>query len=715
MRKLSILVLSLLLFCGKAAADEGMWLLPFLQQLNIKDMQAKGLKLSAEDIYSINNNSLKDAIIIFGGGCTGEIVSSQGLILTNHHCGYGAIQQHSSVENDYLKYGFWAMSKAEEIPTPGLRATFIRKIADVSDQILPHLNDAMTEEERDEKVAELSKAIEAQLKTDNPGMTVMVRSLFGGNQYLSFVNEIYNDVRMVGAPPSSIGKYGGDTDNWMWPRHTGDFSVFRVYSDANGRAAEYSKDNIPYPAPVHLEVSLKGVEPGDFTMIMGFPGSTQRYMTTYELDQLMEQDNPNRIFIRGERQKVLWEDMSNSDEVRIKYASKYAGSSNYWKNSIGMNRGLKRLKVRDQKLAIENQFRAWVAADASRSKYAEALPLIEQAVAGRRVPYNAVQYMSETLLRGVELLSVAANVPGLLDMMNDNDGKIPDITTRMERINGSFYKDYSEPTDRRAAKVMFKLFAENIASESQPSFYKDIVVARFNGDYDAFTDWLFDNSVFRSPEALEAFYNNPSAEVIENDPAYVVRESIMKLYREKLTEYQSYAEMFNRGHRLWIAGLMEMQKDKVFYPDANFTIRLTYGQVFPYQAADAVQYNYVTTLAGVMEKEDASNPMEFTVPEKLKELYAAQDYGRYGKDGQLIVNFISNNDITGGNSGSPVLDANGRLIGLAFDGNWEAMSGDIAFEPNLQRCINVDIRYVLFVMDKFAGAKHLIDEMTVVE
>ena len=715
MKKLSILIFALILSMGRAAADEGMWLLPFLQQLNIRDMQAKGLKLSAEQIYSINQNSLKDAIIIFGGGCTGEIVSDQGLILTNHHCGYGAIQQHSSVENDYLKYGFWAMSKAEEIPTPGLRATFVRKIADVSDQILPHLNDSMTEAERAEKAEELTAAVVAQLKAENPGMNVMVRDFFGGNQYLSFVTEVYNDVRMVGAPPSSIGKFGGDTDNWMWPRHTGDFSVFRVYSDANGRAAEYSKDNIPYPAPVHLEVSLKGVEPGDFAMIMGFPGSTQRYMTTYELDQLMEQDNPNRIFIRGERQKVLWEDMSNSDEVRIKYASKYASSSNYWKNSIGMNRGLKRLHVRDQKLELENRFRAWVAADASRAKYAEALPLIEKAVAGRRTPYNDVQYMSEALLRGVEIFTPASSVPAILDMMKDNEGKVLDVPTRMERINGSFYKDYSEPTDRRAAKVMFRLFAENIAPENQPSFYKDIVEGRFNNDYDAFTNWLFDNTVFRSPESLEAFYHNPSEEALENDPAFVVRESIMGLYRDKVTQYLSYDDDFTRGHRLWIAGLMEMEKDKVFYPDANFTIRLTYGQVFPYKAADAVYYDYYTTLTGVMEKEDPSNPMEFTVPEKLKELYEAKDYGRYGKDGELVVNFISNNDITGGNSGSPVLDAHGRLIGLAFDGNWEAMSGDIAFEPNLQRCINVDIRYVLFVMDKFAGAKHLIDEMTVVE
>ncbi len=687
MKKLLFLFAAAALFCTKATADEGMWLLPYLQQLNLADMQAKGLKLSAEAIYSANQNSLKDAIVIFGGGCTGEIVSDQGLILTNHHCGYGAIQQHSSVEHDYLKNGFWARNKAEEIPTPGLQVTFIRRIVDVTDRIIPHLTDGMTEVERADKVAELTDPILEALTEKRPYTSVAIEEFFGGNQYIAFVSETYHDVRMVGAPPSSIGKFGGDTDNWMWPRHTGDFSVFRVYSDSEGRAADYSAENIPYPAPVHLKVSLKGVQEGDFAMIMGFPGSTERYMTTWELDQLMEQDNPNRIFIRGERQEILWDAMSNSDAIRIQYASKYAGSSNYWKNSIGMNRGLTRLHVREQKAAIEDRFRAWVAADASRAKYAEALPLIEFAVAGRRAPYNDIQYMQEALLRGVELMTAVGNP------------------------SEDFYRDYNAPLDRKVARTMFRLFAENIPAENRPSFYKDIVEGRFNNDYDAFVDWLFDNSVFTSAEKLAAAIDVQW----ENDPAVQVRGSIRELYNARVDEYLSYDDAFVRGHRLWIAGLMEMEKDKVFYPDANFTIRLTYSRVLPYKAADAVNYDYYTTLAGVMEKEDASNPMEFTVPEKLKELYAAQDYGRYGRDGVMPVGFIVDGDITGGNSGSPVLNAEGHLTGLAFDGNWEAMSGDIAFEPELQRCINVDIRYVLFIIDKFAGAGHLIDEMTLVE
>jgi hypothetical protein len=716
MKKRMILILLVCVFGGRAMADEGMWTLPTLGKLNLAEMQAKGLKLSAEEIYSVNRGSLKDAVIIFGGGCTGEIVSDSGLILTNHHCGYSAIQQHSSVEHDYLKYGFWARNKAEEIPTPGLQVTFIRRIEEVTDRILPQLTAAMTEAERADRVRQLSQTIEADIRqAEGADLEVSVEAFFGGNQYIAFVTEVYTDVRMVGAPPSSIGKFGGNTDNWMWPRHTGDFSVFRVYSDKNGRAAEYSPENIPYPAPVHLSVSLKGVEEGDFTMIMGFPGRTMRYMTTSELDQRMEQDNPNRIFIRGERQKILWEAMSNSDAIRIQYASKYASSSNYWKNSIGQNRGLARLHVRERKAAIEDRFRAWVSADASRAQYAEALPLIERAVAGSRAPYNDIQYMQEALLRGVELLDAASGAEGLTDVMNENAGKIPDAPALLETIRNDFYKDYSEPTDRRVAKTMFRLFAEKIPAENRPTFYQEIVEGRFNNDYDAFVDWLYDGSIFDSFEKLSAFCENPSWERLLDDPAVQVRGSIMKLYREKATEYLSFSDDLDRGHRLWIAGLTEMDKERVFYPDANSTIRLTYGQVFPYRAADAVYYDYVTTLAGVMEKEDPSNPMEFTVPEKLKELYAAKDYGRYGKDGQMIVNFLSNNDITGGNSGSPVMNAEGHLIGLAFDGNWEAMSGDIAFEPDLQRCINVDIRYVLFIIDKFAGASHLIDEMTIVE
>ena len=692
-------------------ADEGMWLLPYLEKLNIKDMKAKGFKLSAKDIYNINGDAVKDAVVIFGNGCTGEIVSDRGLLLTNHHCGFGAIQQHSSVEHDYLKNGFWAMSDEEEIPTPGLTVTFIRKIVDVSDSILPYLSDTLSEKARNEKVVELIEKIKKETELERPAQTVEIKDFFGGNQYLMFVKEVYGDVRFVGAPPSSIGKFGGDTDNWMWPRHTGDFSVFRVYSDKDGAPAEYSKDNVPYAAPAHLTVSLKGYKPGDFAMIIGFPGSTERYKTSYEIDYTLEVDNPNRIFIRGERQKLMLEDMKADDKVRIQYASKYAQSSNYWKNSIGMSRGLKKLKVKDTKLATEKRFTEWLDADPVRKeKYGEALPLIQKAVEGRAPYLDRLQYFSETLFRGTEIIGAVSTVGKLF-----NEGKLD--SSLLDAVRGSvdaFYKNYNEPTDRKIAKRMFRILQDSIPLEELPSTFT-VIRDYFDGDADAYIDYVYDNSMFSSLDRVDAFLKSPDETVFRNDPAVKLRRECVKTYNALIGPINSFSYDFLRGHRLYIAGLMEMDKDKVFYPDANFTMRLTYGQVLPYDPQDAVSYDYYTTLDGVIAKEDPENAYEFTVPEKLKELHRMKDYGPYAEKGELHVGFISNNDITGGNSGSPVMNGKGQLIGLAFDGNWEAMSGDIAFEPALQRTISVDIRYVLFIIDKYAGATRLIDEMTIVK
>lgn len=691
-----ILLLAAACVTLSAAADEGMWLLPYLQKMNSKDMKARGCKLSAEEIYSMNNSSLKDAIVIFGGGCTGEIVSPDGLLFTNHHCGYGSIQSLSSVEHDYLKDGFWAMSHAEELPAPGLEVRFIRRIVDVTPDVLGAVPGITGGEEREKLVAGQVKAVSERLGGENPGMEIEVKSFFGGNQYFAFVIEVFKDVRLVGTPPTSIGKFGGDTDNWMWPRHTGDFSVFRVYAGPDNRPAEYSPENRPYKAEKFLKISLDGYDEGDFAMIMGFPGSTQRYMTSYEIDRLLEVENPQRIFIRGERQAILKEDMAASPKVRIQYASKYAQSSNYWKNSIGESRGIRRLDVKGRKQEQEAAFTAWAEKNTLPTEgYSNALNLIRESVEETAPCFASSQYLSEAIGRSVEIL-----VPARLAVSMKGE--------ELSEALKAFYKDYNMPTDRRVAKRMFQIVKENC--KELPSLFAEVIDTQFGGDTDAFVDNLYDNSVFADEQkALDAVAVGTD---LSNDPAVLLSKSYTAKMRELMSAQQAGKRKFADGHRLYIAGLMRMQPNKAWASDANFTLRLTYGRVLPYDPADGIHYNYYTTLKGVMEKENPQNPTEFTVPAKLKELYAAKDFGRYtNKQGELPVAFLADCDITGGNSGSPVLNDKGALVGLAFDGNWEAMSGDVAFEPELQRTIAVDVRYVLFVIDKFAGAGWLLDEL----
>ena len=691
-----------------AAADEGMWLLPYLQKMNIKTMKERGCKLSAEEIYSVNHSSLKDAVVIFGGGCTGEIVSPEGLLFTNHHCGYASIQQLSSVEHDYLKYGFWAMSQAEELPAPGLEVRFIRRIADVTAEVMGNVPSIASQEEYERITDENIEALEKRLGDENPGMEILVRDFFGGNQFFAFVMEVYKDVRLVGAPPSSIGKFGGDTDNWMWPRHTGDFSIFRVYAGADNRPADYSPENRPYKAEKFLKISLDGVEENDFAMIMGFPGSTERYATSYEIDNLLKVDNPQRIFIRGERQAILWKDMIADDAIRIQYASKYARSSNYWKNSIGMSRGIEKLDVKARKEAQEASFQAWAGKNTlPQEGYIDALEKIRSAV-GEMSPLGASrQYLSEAFLSAVELLTPARS---FIDMQKmEVKAEIKDPAAVRERLS-AWYKDYSPSTDRKVAKRMLAIARENM--KELPSFYAEVVDKEFGGDIDACVDDLYDHSLFTSEEKVMALLDDYAPEKIASDPAVVMARSVMEQYKRLSEALEEPMKRYDEGHRKYIAGLMLQQPKKAWAPDANFTIRLTYGRVLPYSPADGIEYSYYTTLKGVMEKEDPANPQEFFVPGKLKELYAAKDFGRYANaKGELPTCFLADCDITGGNSGSPVLNDRGALIGLAFDGNWEAMSGDIAFEPGLQRTIAVDIRYVLFIVDKFAGAGWLLDEL----
>ena len=704
----------ILLFCLavaftlRAAADEGMWMLPYLQKMNIRDMQRKGCKLSASDIYKVNGSSLKDAIVVFGGGCTGEIVSPDGLLFTNHHCGYSSIQALSSVEHDYLENGFWAGSREEEIPAPGLQVRFVRKIADVTAEMWKGIPDDASPEELQRILKENGEALQERLEQENPGMEINVEEFFGGNQFFSFVMEVYNDVRLVGTPPNSIGKFGGDTDNWMWPRHTGDFSVFRVYAGKDNRPAAYSPENVPYKAKKYLKISLAGVRENVFAMIMGFPGSTERYMTSYEIDQMLEIFNPQRIFIRGERQAILKEDMAASDRVRIQYASKYAQSSNYWKNSIGMSRGLKKLDVKSKKQEQEAAFQRWAESPKTKARYGDryagALDAIRTSVEATGAASATAQYLSEAFLRAVEIMTPARIFAMGGDSLSDS------AREQMRRMLKNFYKDYNAPTDRKVAKRMLAIVREHVSD--LPDFYQT-VDAQFGGDTDAYVDDLYDRSAFADEQSAMALLDDFSAEKLAADPVTPMVESVIGKLRSLLSANEAYELACSDGQRRYIDGLMKMQPKKAWASDANFTLRLTYGQVLPYDPADGVTYHYYTTLKGVMEKEDPENP-EFVVPERLKELYRSKDYGRYANaEGEMPVAFLANCDITGGNSGSPVLDAKGRLIGLAFDGNWEAMSGDVAFEPDLQRPISVDIRYVLFVIDKFSGADWLLKEMKI--
>lgn len=694
MKKLALFLAGALMFAQMPLkADEGMWLLPLLQKLNINKMQNLGLKLSAEDIYNFNNSSLKDAIVQFGGGCTGEIVSDKGLLFTNHHCGYASIQALSSVEHDYLNDGYWAMNLSEELPVNGLSVTFIDRFTDVTAQVKKALAKAKTEEEKEKAFMALKNKLEKEAVAADPTLNAVVTSFYAGNQYYLITSRTFKDIRFVGAPPSSIGKFGGDTDNWMWPRHTGDFSVFRVYADKNNNPATYSKDNVPYTPKRSLIISLKGIKENDYAMIMGFPGRTTRFMTSYEADETQHTINPVAIKVRTIKQQIWREDMLADPKVNIQYASKFSGSSNGWKKWMGMDETFNKLKVIERRAAEETKFMEWVNKDPKRvEKYGKALETIKEVIANRKEATYTHRYMYEAPY-SIELVrATSARYAG--------DRK------------DAFYKDYSVGTDKKLAAAMLKVFKENV----DPKYLLDVystIDTQFGGSIDKYVDWLYSTSVYTSAEKLtQAEKDNVD---LSKDPANLLRKDILNLQSKLIPFIEAGEKEFEEARKAYVAGVLEMGGDKPMYPDANFTLRLTYGSVLPYSPKDAVVYNYYTTLDGVMEKEDPTN-FEFVVPAKLKELWKNKDFGRYAMpNGKLPVAFLSNNDITGGNSGSPVLNDKGELLGLAFDGNWEAMSGDVIFEPELQRCINVDVRYVLFIIDKFGGAGYLLDEMKLTE
>lgn len=717
--KISIKFAALLIFCGSflaSRADEGMWLPMLIERLNHVDMQKMGLKLTAEEIYSVNNSSLKDAIIQFGNGCTGEIVSVQGLVLTNHHCGYGQIQAHSTPERDYLTNGFWAMNMKEELPNEGLTASFLIRMEDVTKTVLEGINGKTTEKERRDKVSAAIKKL-MEDNSENKKYRVEVKPFFEGNEYYMFVYQVYMDVRLVGAPPSSIGKYGADTDNWMWPRHTGDFSIFRIYGDQDGNPAPYHKDNLPIKPKHALPINIGGLQKGDFSMILGFPGSTDRYLTSFGINQSLEEVYPSRIKIRRAKLDIMMANMEADPKVRIQYASKYAQTSNYWKNFIGMSRGLKRLGVSGKKSKLEQQLTFWIDQYPSRKDtYGPVVNDIKQAYAELAKYDRQRYYFIEAIVSEPEVIRFSRSAEPLLKLLSAEqkdqaliDRNIQGLRKMAERL----FKDYNMPTDRAIFAEMMKMFYKEVAPAHQPAVLAENV-KKYKGDYTKWAEKVYAKSIFTDPVRFNAFLDKPTAKAIEKDPIFILMKAFYDNYFEKEAKLEEYNEKLGKAKRLFIDGLRKMQVEKTFYPDANFTMRLTYGQVLDYYPADAVYYNWFTTLDGVMDKEDPNN-WEFVVAPKLKELWKAKDYGRYAENGVMKVCFLTNHDITGGNSGSPVINAHGELIGLAFDGNWEAMSGDIAFEPELQRTINVDIRYVLFIIEKYAGAKHLVDEMKVIE
>ena len=721
--KIKSLVMALALFIalpGMARADEGMWLLSLIGK-NYAEMQKAGFKLSPEDIYSINQSCIKDAIVGLGNDgspfwhfCTGEIISPKGLISTNHHCGYGKLQEHSTVGHDYLRDGFWAYSMDQELPNPGLTASILVRMEDVTSEVKAALSDNMSENDRAKAIAEVSDRI-AKKAVEGTNYDAQVKPMFNGNQFFLFVHIIYKDVRLVGAPPSSMGKFGGDTDNWSWPRHTCDFSMFRIYTAPDGSPAEYAEENIPLSPKHFLPVSNRELKDGDFAMVMGFPGTTDRFLTSYGLEETMNIDNKLRYEIRTVKINILREEMAASQETRIKYASKYASCSNYWKYSNEQNKALKALNTMAVKKDIERQYTSW--AQGRDPKYAQALSLIKKGYADR-APYEAsITFISEGLLQGPELLLQSYRVGNTLAALNDPRyaGHEDAIIAALQANGAEFYKDYNEATEKRLMVALFSYVYDHMDMQQMPQFLLD-AAKKYKGDFQRYVDDMFRKSVFANQETYNKFLQKPSMKVLDKDPVYLAGKSAFERYIDIRSMIpKESADGLKKGIRDFTDGILQINQNKKFLcPDANSTIRLTYGNVKAYDPKDAVSYSFYTTLKGVMEKEDPTNS-EFVVPERLKMLFANKDFGPYANSkGELVTCFVTNNDITGGNSGSPVMDAEGNLIGLAFDGNSEAMSGDIDFEENLQRCICLDSRYMLFVIDKFAGATNLIEEMTIV-
>ncbi|MCU0379346.1 MAG: S46 family peptidase [Bacteroidales bacterium] len=716
MKKLSILfTVILFLVSSPSRADEGMWIPMLIEKYNIKIMQENGFKLTSEDIYSINKASMKDAVVMFGGGCTGEFISNKGLIITNHHCGYGMIQNHSTLEHDYLKDGFWAASPDKELQNPGLTVTIMKYMEDVTDRVLKGVTEAMSSEERDAVINSNISSINAEAVAGTH-FNSMVRPFFLGNQYFLIVNEVFRDVRLVGAPPSAIGKFGGDTDNWVWPRHTGDFSLFRVYADKENNPAAFSAENVPYRPAYHFPISLKGVKEGDFTMVFGYPGRTQEYAPSHHISMLKDMVYPKQVEIRGLKISIMEQEMAKDPLVRIKYSGKSFGMANGWKKWIGEIQSLDNLNGIARKEAFESEFAAWVSSDPSRTaRYGKIFEQYDEIYEKYETLYLVNGYTSEVFFsNGAEAVGLANSFRRAVEMAEKNSIELQQELARLKNISAAFFRNYDVNVDRRLFVAVMDLYGRNIDPDWQSQAYKDLY-ASCRGNFEEAATRLFPKSLFCDEKKVEALISDFDPKKVRKDPFYTLASSASDLLDSKVRPGLSAFEARLAGlNRIYMAAQMEYGKDKIFYPDANSTLRLSYGKVMGYDSRDAVYHKHFTTLSGVMEK-DNPDIYDYNVPARLKELYEKKDYGRYDDDGNVPVCFIANNHTTGGNSGSPVLNADGHLIGINFDRAWEGVASDIMYNPKQSRNISLDIRYALFIIDRFAGAGYLIDEMTLIE
>ncbi len=718
-----LLLLSTFIFITlfvNAVPDEGMWIPILIEKYNIRLMQEKGFKLTAEDIYSVNKACMKDAVVSFGGGCTGEMISANGLLITNHHCGRSQIQRFSTIENNYIENGFWAMSQNEEMPAPGLFVTLLKRMEDVTERMLKGVTDAMNEEERQKVMNTNSQEISREA-VDGTHYTARISPFYMGNQYFLLVYETFNDVRFVGAPPAAIGSFGGETDNWVWPRHTGDFSVWRVYANKENKPASYSTDNVPYKPLFHFPISLKGVKEGDFTMVFGYPGSTSQYVPSYYIDMMKNYINPKRIAVQTAKIEIMESDMAKDPVVRLQYYNKKSGIANGWKRSIGETQGLERMKTIEKKQEYERRLTEWINADAGRkAKYGGLLPAYEKLYAQLR-DYSLVNGLTSDAFfsSGAEAVGFARNMmtlAGLYDKEPD-EARISVIKNELTAGAQGFFKNYNRETDKKIFVAVMKLYGESLDPEWQaPEYIK--IKNSCKGDFQALADKLYSTTIFADEAKFVSFvaaFNKGSVAKLRKDPIYRLSVSASNLISDKVrSELNRLSAEVQKLNPLYMTAQMEFEKDKVFYPDANSTLRVAYGTVKGYYSKDGVYFRHYTTLKGIIEK-DNPEIFDYDVPDKLKQLYLSRDFGRYTQDGEVPVCFIANNHTTGGNSGSPVLNADGHLIGINFDRAWEGVASDMAYNPEQSRNISIDIRYALFLIDKFAGAGYLLNEMTIVE